>query len=65
MYSYLNPATADRHATSSNSSPYRVMVACDVLIADQNDAEQVDDDERVYVANADAIIPSYVILYKF
>lgn len=41
------------------------MVACDVLIADQNDAEQVDDDERVYVANADAIIPSYVILYKF
>lgn len=65
VYSYLNPASADVHATSSLSSPYRVMLACDVLIADQDDADQVDDGERVYVANADAVIPCYVILYKF
>ena len=65
VYSCINPALANIHATSSTSSPYRVMLACDVLIADQDDEKQVDDGERVYVANADAIIPSFVILYKF
>jgi hypothetical protein len=33
IYSYENPALADRFATSCLSSPYRVMIACDVAIA--------------------------------
>ncbi|KZP04320.1 hypothetical protein FIBSPDRAFT_844086 [Athelia psychrophila] len=32
IYSYPNPALADSHATSCTTSPYRVMVACDVFV---------------------------------
>ena len=30
VYSYLEPSLADRHAVSTMSSPYRVMLACEV-----------------------------------
>jgi len=30
VYSYLEPSLADRHAVSTTSSPYRVMLACEV-----------------------------------
>ncbi|KAF9479969.1 hypothetical protein BDN70DRAFT_857581 [Pholiota conissans] len=32
IYSYRNPALADRFATSCTSSPYRVMIACDASV---------------------------------
>lgn len=32
IYSNMNPAEADRFSTSSTSSPYRVMVLCDVIM---------------------------------
>jgi hypothetical protein len=32
IYSYRNPALADDFATSCTSSPYRVMIACDVVV---------------------------------
>jgi hypothetical protein len=32
IYSYRNPALADLFATSCTSSPYRVMIACDVAV---------------------------------
>ena len=32
IYSYFNPSMADRFATSSISSPYRVMLACEVNV---------------------------------
>jgi len=32
VYSYRNPALADNFATSCTSSPYRVMIACDVTV---------------------------------
>ncbi|EDQ99258.1 uncharacterized protein LACBIDRAFT_316768 [Laccaria bicolor S238N-H82] len=32
IYSYESPALADMFATSCTSSPYRVMVACDVIV---------------------------------
>ncbi|KAI0695393.1 hypothetical protein BC835DRAFT_1482828 [Cytidiella melzeri] len=65
IYSYTNPALADKFATSSTSSPYRAMIACDVAISAHNDSQQVTDGERVFVANCDAILPAYVILYSF
>lgn len=33
IYSYLDPALADGFATSCTSSPYRVMIACDVIVS--------------------------------
>ncbi|KAI0090990.1 hypothetical protein BDY19DRAFT_991587 [Irpex rosettiformis] len=66
VYSYINPALADKFATSSTSSPYRVMIACDVsVLTAKNDKNQVVDGGSVFVANPDAILPVYVILYKF
>ncbi|CAL1717324.1 unnamed protein product [Somion occarium] len=64
IYSYLDPALADIHATSTTTSPYRAMIACDVSIPSVNGPEQVDDGERVFVASAEAIVPRYVLLYK-
>ena len=37
LYSSRNPAFADRFATSCLSSPYRVMIACDVALPQQLD----------------------------
>lgn len=30
VYSYLDPSLADRHAVSTTTSPYRVMLSCEV-----------------------------------
>ncbi|KAJ6620077.1 hypothetical protein B0H10DRAFT_2163668 [Mycena sp. CBHHK59/15] len=60
IYSYRNPSLADVHATSATSSPYRVMVACDVAV--ESDFE-VPDEESVFVPCADAIVPAYIIMY--
>jgi len=32
IYSYRNPARADRFSTSCTTSPYRVMIACDTFV---------------------------------
>lgn len=32
IYTFVNPKLADTEATTSSTSPYRVMVACDVLV---------------------------------
>jgi hypothetical protein len=32
IYSYQDPAKADRFSTSCTTSPYRVMIACDVTV---------------------------------
>ncbi|KAF9648846.1 hypothetical protein BDM02DRAFT_3143647 [Thelephora ganbajun] len=54
IYSYFDPSMADRFATSSVSSPYRAMLACDV---------NLEDEDRMFVSSARAIIPRFVILY--
>ncbi|KAI0080963.1 hypothetical protein K474DRAFT_48002 [Panus rudis PR-1116 ss-1] len=64
IYSYLNPALADAHATSSATSPYRVMLACDVSTSSVDGADYVTDEERVFVGRVEAILPRYVILYR-
>jgi len=73
IYSYLNPARADRHSTSCMSSPYRVMISCDVAMtkAAKSWLPQMrvtslsDEDGVVFVNNPDAIIAKHVILYKY
>ncbi|KAI0337035.1 hypothetical protein BDW22DRAFT_1039207 [Trametopsis cervina] len=65
VYSYVDPARADKFATSSTSSPYRATIACDVAASTRNNSEQVVDDGRVFVADPAAILPAYVILYSF
>ncbi|KAK7682518.1 hypothetical protein QCA50_014318 [Cerrena zonata] len=64
IYTCLNPALADEHATSSSTSPYRAMVACDVSIASESSSDQINDGFRVFVTKVEAILPRYVILYK-
>ncbi|KAH6913473.1 hypothetical protein BKA70DRAFT_1262984 [Coprinopsis sp. MPI-PUGE-AT-0042] len=61
IYSYRNPALADLFATSCTSSPYRVMIACDVSV----EAGQLsnDENESLYVQSADSILPAFVIMY--
>ncbi|OSX57670.1 hypothetical protein POSPLADRAFT_1156269, partial [Postia placenta MAD-698-R-SB12] len=61
IYSYPNPAQADQWATSSTSSPFRVMLACKVVISAAPQA--VNDGAKVVVKTSDAIMPRYVILY--
>ncbi|THU94584.1 hypothetical protein K435DRAFT_668206 [Dendrothele bispora CBS 962.96] len=61
IYSYRNPQLADKFATSCTSSPYRVMIACDIVVENM---VEVPEDESLFVATADAIIPAYVIMYK-
>ncbi|KAJ7687676.1 hypothetical protein B0H14DRAFT_3101370 [Mycena olivaceomarginata] len=51
---------ADVHATSATSTPYRVMIACDVAI--ESDFE-VPDEESLFVPCADAIVPAFIIMY--
>jgi len=69
VYSYQNPALADRFATSCTSSPYRVMIACEVVVGPGRSLESLqksneDDGEPIFVSNVDAIVPSYVIMYQ-
>ncbi|KAG6330965.1 hypothetical protein ID866_8126 [Astraeus odoratus] len=64
LYSYTNPSLADRHATSCMSSPYRVMIACDVAMSQfPNNDSQIQTGDQVVVRDSAAIIPRYVILY--
>lgn len=72
IYSYPNPAQADQWATSSISSPFRVMLACKVVISAAPQAVltsatrnvmPVNDGAKVVVKTSDAIMPRYVILY--
>ncbi|KAF8150096.1 hypothetical protein B0H34DRAFT_667316 [Crassisporium funariophilum] len=64
IYSYRNPALADRFATSCTSSPYRVMIACDVSVEPaQSTTEEVCQEESLFVPCADAILPVYVFMY--
>ncbi|EAU83113.2 hypothetical protein CC1G_11639 [Coprinopsis cinerea okayama7 len=61
IYSYRNPALADRFATSCTSSPFRVMIACDVSVEPGQCSD--DDQESLFVPVADGILPAYVIMY--
>lgn len=64
IYSYRNPALADRFATSCTSSPFRVMIACDVSVEpEQCSMDEVGEEESLFVASADAILPTYIIMY--
>jgi len=69
IYSNMNPAEADRFSTSSTSSPYRVMVLCDVIMYKKAQVlpirrpELATDGTRVFVNSSDSIIVRYVILY--
>ncbi|KAF7341447.1 hypothetical protein MVEN_01881900 [Mycena venus] len=60
IYSYRNPSLANMHATAATSTPYRVMIACDIAV--QSDFE-VPDKESVFVPSADAIVPAFIIMY--
>ncbi|KAJ6512674.1 hypothetical protein C8R45DRAFT_1059310 [Mycena sanguinolenta] len=60
IYSYRNPSLADVHATSATSTPYRVMIACDVAVESNL---EVPDEESLFVPCADAIVPVFLIMY--
>ncbi|KAJ7592668.1 hypothetical protein C8J56DRAFT_480790 [Mycena floridula] len=60
IYSYRNPALADRFATSCTSSPYRVMLACDVVV---DSKVEVSDTNSIFVPSADAIAPAFILMY--
>ncbi|KAH8112676.1 hypothetical protein DFH11DRAFT_1545640 [Phellopilus nigrolimitatus] len=64
VYSYTNSARADKHATSCTSSPYRAMILCSVLVGKPPTTKSVLDGETVVVADAEAIIPTHIILYS-
>ncbi|KAF5326716.1 hypothetical protein D9619_004278 [Psilocybe cf. subviscida] len=64
IYSYRNPGLADNFATSCTTSPYRVMIACDVLVEpDQTAGDDATDEESLFVQSADAILPVHVVMY--
>jgi len=65
-YSYLDPTLADVWSTSCTTSPYRVMIACDVVMSStgkRKGAVSIRDGDRIFVNNSDAIAAAYVILY--
>jgi len=72
VYSYVDPSLADRHAVSTTSSPYRVMLACEVnLLPPQVQppkfsriVQSHEEGPSVYVSGAEAIVPKYLILYS-
>lgn len=64
LYSCTNPFGADRFATSCLSSPYRVMIACDVVlpqVPSKNNSVLTDD--LIVVRDPAAITPRYVVIY--
>jgi len=68
MYFSANPAGADRFATSSTTLPYRVMIECEVSVPERCSrsvmgVESTVNGKDVYVSNAIAVIPKYVIMY--
>ncbi|KAF7378240.1 hypothetical protein MSAN_00248900 [Mycena sanguinolenta] len=60
IYSYKNPSLADVHATSATSTPYRVVIACDVAVEANL---EVPDEKSLFVPCADAIVPVFIIMY--
>jgi len=70
IYSYTNSSRADKHATSCISSPYRVMIMCSALTSKSyarrisSYTRSVVDGDTVVVGDADAIIPTHVIMYS-
>ncbi|KAF9220013.1 hypothetical protein BS17DRAFT_367312 [Gyrodon lividus] len=64
LYSSLDPSAADRFATSCLSSPYRVMVACDIVLP-QNPSRNnsVLMGEQVVVRDSGAITPRFIVMY--
>lgn len=64
LYSCTNPSRADRYATSCLSSPYRVMIACDVVLPQlPNKNNSILMDDLVVVRDSAAINPRYVVMY--
>lgn len=64
LYSCANPCQADRYATSCLSSPYRVMIACDVVLPQvPSNNNSVLMDELIVVRDSAAITPRYVVMY--
>ncbi|KAF5392273.1 hypothetical protein D9757_001557 [Collybiopsis confluens] len=61
IYTYINPKLADKYATTVTTSPYRVIVVCDVLLDGQ---QEVPADESIFVQSSDAINAAYVIMYS-
>ncbi|KAJ4480118.1 hypothetical protein J3R30DRAFT_3701465 [Lentinula aciculospora] len=61
IYTFVNPKLADTEATTSTASPYRVMVACDVLV---DAGQEISADDSVFVASSDAINAAYVVMYS-
>lgn len=65
IYSYRNPALADVFATSCLSSPYRVMIVCEVVVEPwQTKVEQSTEEKSLFVPTSDAILPVYIIMYS-
>jgi len=72
VYSYLEPSLADRHAVTTTSSPYRVMLACEVSLPpsrvqppkSSGIVQSREDGPSVFVSGAEAITPKYLILYS-
>jgi len=72
IYSYFDPSMADKFATSSLSSPYRVMLGCEVSVPAVNSnafkspmvVKSFEDADGIFVSSAEAIIPRFVILYS-
>ncbi|KAJ3773488.1 hypothetical protein FB446DRAFT_531293 [Lentinula raphanica] len=63
IYTQMNPKLADKEATTITTSPYRIMVACDILVdADQEPISM--DDEPAFTKTSDAIKAAYVIVYS-
>ncbi|CAA7269534.1 unnamed protein product [Cyclocybe aegerita] len=60
IYSYRNPALADRFATSCTTSPYRVMIACDAAVEPGQESVE---EESLFVSTVDAILPVYIFMY--
>ncbi|OJA12645.1 hypothetical protein AZE42_07953 [Rhizopogon vesiculosus] len=64
LYSSRNPASADLFATSCLSSPYRVMIACDVVLPQHLDKNtSVVAGDRVVVRVPEAIVPRFIVMY--
>ncbi|KAF9533939.1 hypothetical protein CPB83DRAFT_844795 [Crepidotus variabilis] len=65
VYSYSNPAMADRFATTSESSPYRVAIACDVCVElGQKGIDKLGKGESIFVPHSDGILPVFILLYR-
>jgi hypothetical protein len=61
IYTYINPKLADKYATTVTTSPYRVVVACDILLDAQ---QEISTDESVFIETAGAVNAAYVIMYS-